>query len=60
VILEYNTAALQLFAQSSYEEALHCLEQAEDILEAVATQGFSIAVDFVLVTMHNLAVCYQQ
>lgn len=59
-LTEYLNSAIVLIQHEKYEEALDYLIRNEELLEAVATQGATVDNDFVLVTIHNIALCYQK
>ena len=59
-LTEYLESAMTLIQHEKFEEALDYLIRNEQLLEAVATQGQSVDSDLVLVTIHNIALCYQK
>jgi hypothetical protein len=59
-LTEYLDSAMTLIQHEKFEEALDYLIRNEELLEAVATQGRSVDSDLVLVTIHNIALCYQK
>lgn len=54
-----QASALHFLNKQDYTEALKHLSQNEGVLEEVIAQEYKADPDFVLVTLHNLACCYQ-
>lgn len=55
-----RTETLLKFNKHEYKSAIVFLKKSEELLEAMMTQGGSIKHDEVLLTLHNLAFCYQK
>lgn len=60
MLSEYSLVAYALIQQGQYHQALELLSQSEELLEAVTSQGGSIDLDFILLTVHNSAYCYSK
>jgi len=58
MLTEYSIVAYALIKQEEYNKALQLLSQSEELLEAVTSQGGSIDLDYILLTVHNSAYCY--
>lgn len=58
MLTEYSIVAYALIQQEEYNKALQLLSQSEELLEAVTSQGGSIDLDYILLTVHNSAYCY--
>jgi len=52
--------ALKYFNNDDMVGALTKLKQSEEIMEIMATKGKPAKMDYVLVTLHNIACCYQK
>ena len=55
-----RTESILKFKRHEYKNALGLLKKSEKLLETVMTQDGSIKYDEVLLTLHNLAFCYQK
>ena len=58
MLTEYNMIAYSLIQQEEYHKALQLLGQSEELLEAVTSQGGTVELDYILLTVHNSAYCY--
>lgn len=52
--------SLNHIEKEDYESALKSLNNNEKILEVVTTQGGQISHEYIMVTIHNTALCYQK
>jgi shikimate kinase len=60
-ILHENTEnALSHIEKEYYESALKSLNNNEKLLEVVTTQGGIVDHEYIMVTIHNTALCYQK
>jgi uncharacterized alpha-E superfamily protein len=57
---ELNVLALSAANAEDYETSLHFLGKSQELLEALKTQGKDVNADYVLLTLHNTAYCYQR
>lgn len=57
---ELCSSALTSASEGDYEHALHLLSKSQELLEAKKTQGEDANADYVLLTLHNSAYCYQK
>jgi hypothetical protein len=57
---ELNVLALTAANVGDYETSLHFLGKSQELLEAMKTQGKEVNADYVLLTLHNTACCYQR
>lgn len=60
MLAEYSIVAHALIQQNQFHQALELLSQSEELLEAVTSQGGSIDLDYILLTVHNSAYCYMK
>jgi hypothetical protein len=60
MLTEYSLVAFALIQQGQYHQSLELLSQSEELLEAVTSQGGSVDLDFILLTVHNSAYCYSK
>lgn len=60
MLTEYSIVAYALIQQEEYHKALQLLSQNEELLEAVTTQGGTVDLDFIILTVHNSAYCYMK
>mmetsp|Transcript_3324 Transcript_3324/g.6891 ORF Transcript_3324/g.6891 Transcript_3324/m.6891 type:complete len:573 (-) Transcript_3324:20-1738(-) len=57
---ELCTSALSAVSTGDHEHALHLLGKSQELLEAMKAQGQEANPDYVLLTLHNSAYCYQK
>lgn len=60
VLKTLQAEVLEKFAKNDYKSAAVYLKKSEELLEAIMTQGGEVHHAEVLVTLHNLAFCYQK
>jgi hypothetical protein len=60
MLTEYAIVAYALIQKQEYQKALQLLSQSEELLEAVTSQGGTIDLDYILLTVHNSAYCYMK
>ena len=60
ILQEGNDSALAYIQKEDFENALKCLSSNEKLLEVVTTQGGDVDENYILITIHNIALCYQK
>lgn len=60
MLAEYSLVAYSLIQKDQYHQALELLSQSEELLEAVTSQGGSVDLDYILLTVHNSAYSYMK
>ncbi|CAG9310536.1 unnamed protein product [Blepharisma stoltei] len=60
LLTDYSSAAIYFIEKEEFENALNALSQSEELLEAITTQGGFVDPDFILLTIHNSALCFQK
>ena len=60
VIYELNESAINFISQESFEKALILLQKAQTMLEQISAEKNHHDKFVFLLTMHNMALCYQK
>ena len=60
MLSEYCIVAYSLIQKQEYHKAIQLLSQSEELLEAVTSQGGTVELDYILLTVHNTAYCYMK